>query len=161
MQLSLVQATIGFYSTLSIMNTNMFTYKKFSCMIIFQQLVDFDVKEMIAHGTEGAVFRATCQQARHPDKMKEYAVKAMFNIFQLTSVTQVRWVSKPETRFSKLVSFKSWFKSFQKKSSNPHTFIWDESCSSSMTLDARTCAGLCCLFSRKSHRSNAPLLFPN
>ena len=60
------------------------------------QLTDFDIKSMIAHGTDGAVFRATCQQARHPDKTKVYALKAMFNVFELTSVTQVRGMEDAE-----------------------------------------------------------------
>ena len=54
------------------------------------QLLDFDIQRLIDHGTEGAVFLATSKQARHPDKSKQYALKVMFNIFQLTSVTQVK-----------------------------------------------------------------------
>ena len=55
----------------------------------FIQLSDFDIHHLIDHGTEGAVFLATSKQARLPDKTRQYALKVMFNIFELTSVTQV------------------------------------------------------------------------
>ena len=55
----------------------------------YVQLSDFHIDRLVAHGTEGAVFLARCQKRRHPNKLKNYAVKAMFNIFQLTTVTQV------------------------------------------------------------------------
>ena len=63
-------------------------------MILLLQLLDFDVQRLIAHGTDGAVFLANCKQARHPNKSKQYALKVMFNVFQLSSVTQVSfWIS--------------------------------------------------------------------
>ena len=54
------------------------------------QLSDFDIQRLIAHGTEGAVFLVTCQHPRQTDKTKLYALKVMFNIFRLTTVTQVK-----------------------------------------------------------------------
>ena len=58
-------------------------------VLLFFQLSDFDVNRLIAHGAEGAVFFATCQKRRHPNTSKKYALKTMFNIYELTSVTQV------------------------------------------------------------------------
>ena len=87
----------------------------------FFQLLDFDIQRLIDHGTEGAVFLATSKQARHPDKRKQYALKVMFNIFELTqrhtgkdkklSVPSVFHVKKFKVFPTLKFIIKFWFKS--------------------------------------------------
>ena len=59
------------------------------CECLCLQLIDFDVKGLIAHGSGSAVFLATCKQARIHDKTKVYKLKAIFNIFRYATMTQV------------------------------------------------------------------------
>ena len=55
----------------------------------FDQVADYKIVRMIDHGCEGAVYLVLCQRPRLPDPSKMYALKVMFNIFQLGSMTQV------------------------------------------------------------------------
>lgn len=55
----------------------------------YGQVADYDVVRKINHGCEGAVYLVRCKCPRITDPGKLYALKMMFNIFELGSMTQV------------------------------------------------------------------------
>ncbi|XP_065196441.1 uncharacterized protein LOC135827931 [Sycon ciliatum] len=59
-------------------------------VLFTSKIADYDIVKMVAHGCEGAVYLVRCKKARLPNPAKLFAVKVMFNIFQMETMTQIR-----------------------------------------------------------------------